>query len=198
MVPPLATLLCRRVQPRSRYQRRPKRYGHHHYSAGRRWPDEDLRRSLLGDHLLPPGHGRRDDGGWMAHHQNYGSAHHQAHALWRICGGDGWGLDTDGHRSFRHSSQHDAHHHGSHRGCRRIAPALGSALGRDAAHRVRLGPHHPRRRLVRRRPLPTRSPLAALDSSGKGLPSLVLTLIESVIYLTSGLTITSPTWHWFR
>src|SRR5439155_18553582 len=160
LVPPAATDFRCRLQSRPRHQRRPEGHGHHHHRPRRRRPDEDLRRPLLGHPLLPPRHGRRHDGGRLAHHQDHGPAHHKAHPVRRLFRRSRRRPHANGHSAFRHPRKHHTHYHRRHRRRRRFPPPLRRPLGRDAAHRLRLGPHHSRRGPLRRGSLPSRTPVA--------------------------------------
>src|SRR5258708_27797403 len=133
LVPPAATHLRRRLQPRPRHQRRPERHGHHHHCSRRRRPDEDLRRPLLGHYLLPPRHGRRHYGGRLAHHQNHGPAHYQTHPIRRLFRRNPPRPHLYGHRAFRHPSQHHPHHPPSPPPPPRLPPPFPPPPGRDAA-----------------------------------------------------------------
>src|SRR4029077_11479196 len=132
MVPSIAVSVGGRLQPRARYQRRTEGHGHHHCCAGSCGYDEELPGTVLGDHLLPLGDGRRDDGWWLADYQDDGPAHHQAHTLRRIRSGNRGRANAAGYRAFWDSCQHHAYHHWSHRRCRRLSSLNRRALGRHA------------------------------------------------------------------
>src|SRR5256884_682010 len=103
------------------------------------FPYTTLFRSLLGHPLLPLGDGWRYDGGRLANHQDYGTAHHQADTFWGIRRGNSRCLDASCDCAFWYSCKHDAHNHRCHRRRRRLAALDCGALGSDSPYRTCLG-----------------------------------------------------------
>src|SRR6266404_1538212 len=136
----------RLLQLRPRHQRRAERHGHYHDGARGRRSAQVLRRSLLGNHLLPLGHRRGNHGRRLAHHQDHGPAHHQTQSFRRLRGRNRWRAHPRRHRRLWHSRQHHAHDHRRHCRRRSFAPSFRCSLGHHSPHRLGLGTYHPRRR----------------------------------------------------
>src|SRR5262249_40029872 len=124
---------------------------------------EDPGSSLLGDYLLPSRYGRRHDGRRLAHHQDHGPAHHEAHSVWRVRRRNRKRPDALRHCEIWYSGQHHPHGHGGHRRGWCYAAPHRRSLGDHSPHHLRLGPHHSRSRLLRRNSFQSIAGCASLD-----------------------------------
>src|SRR5690242_8353872 len=94
MVPAAATALSGAIQLGAWDERFTEGHGNYYDGAGGWRTVEFVQSTVLGDHLLPFGNGRRNDGRGLANHQDHGPANYETDAVRRILRGDGRRADA--------------------------------------------------------------------------------------------------------